>query len=74
MLGTYFDQKLAKWRSFEDGGVRVRERFFFFTQFQGKLMLMNPKHEMGGAVGWGAGGVHVTHPDSLSTPQMRSAT
>ena len=38
MLGTYFDQKLAKWRSFEDGGVRKRF-FLFLTQFQGKLVL-----------------------------------
>ena len=31
MLGTYFDQKLAKWRSFEDGGVKT---FFFKNNFR----------------------------------------
>ena len=68
MLNVYFDPLTAKRRSFKDGGGSRKQ------QGLGEMVQIQPKFEMGGAVGWGAGGVHVTHPDSLSTPQMRSAT
>ena len=66
VLNVFFDPLTAKRRSLIKDAKKPKKN----VQTAGKMVL---KHEMGGAVGWGVGGMHVTHPDSLSTRQMRSA-
>ena len=72
VLNVYFDPLTAKRRSLkEDEGVQNKKKQKKTFRQVAKVVLTRNN---GGAVGWGAGEMHVTHEDRRGTRRMESAT